>query len=391
MDNRKQDACCGGTKRQLTRLTIMGYRNWSYVGFMTNITGSVFIELWTWAVFYGVMSALAVVVVKYIEDISFDDTVHRILLFPISFLLVFRSNTAYARFWEGRGHFGTFNFALRELTRRSYTFIKDTSGGIDYKAKALRQNMMRMLMVLSICVRQNLRKRSGGADAHQENLDMVRPYLTDAEYDEFNKQVKNRPLLVMSWIGKYVHEANIEGKMEGGQVMMGFDDNISKALQGWMGMNKICYQPLPFPYLHMLHWMIMAWCLSLPLCLISNFGWATCFISPVISCALYAIEEVSEEIEDPFGDDLNDLPTENFEIGLRRDGRLTLSGPGPGTQGQHFEPVGEFGVDFTLPIEDLDANELKATPIYGSLDDGTLERVSQAWANKDKSEMAEDY
>ena len=33
--------------------------------------------------------------VKYIEDISFDDTVHRILLFPISFLLVFRSNTAY--------------------------------------------------------------------------------------------------------------------------------------------------------------------------------------------------------------------------------------------------------------------------------------------------------
>ena len=24
----------------------------------------------------------------------------------------------------------------------------------------------------------------------------------------------------------------------------------------------------------------------------------------------YAIEEVSEEIEDPFGDDLNDLPTE---------------------------------------------------------------------------------
>ena len=48
-------------------------------------------------------------------------------------------------------------------------------------------------------------------------------------------------------------------------------------------------------------------------------------------------------------------------------------------------------MDFTLPIEDLDANELKATPIYGSLDDGTLERVARAWANKDKTEMAEDY
>ena len=34
--------------------------------------------------------------------------------------------------------------------------------------------------------------------------------------------------------------------------------------------------------------------------------------------------QVSEEIEDPFGDDLNDLPTENFEIGLIRDGESTV-------------------------------------------------------------------
>ena len=44
--------------------------------------------------------------------------------------------------------------------------------------------------------------------------------------------------------GKYVHEAHLEGKLDGGIVLMGFDDNISKCLQGWMGMNKICFQPL---------------------------------------------------------------------------------------------------------------------------------------------------
>ena len=31
---------------------------------------------------------------------------------------------------------------------------------------------------------------------------------------------------------------------------------------------------------------------------------------------------MAAEIEDPFGDDLNDLPTENFQIGLERDGQL---------------------------------------------------------------------
>ena len=41
------------------------------------------------------------------------------------------------------------------------------------KAQALRQNVMRMLMVLSITVRPNLRKRTGGADAHAEGMDAV--------------------------------------------------------------------------------------------------------------------------------------------------------------------------------------------------------------------------
>ena len=52
-------------------------------------------------------------------------------------------------------------------------------------------------------------------------------------------------------------------------------------------------------------------------------------------------------VKDPFGDDLNDLPTESFEIGLRRDARMVLAGPGPGTRGQDFVSVGEFGVDCT--------------------------------------------
>ena len=39
--------------------------------------------------------------------------------------------------------------------------------------------------------------------------------------------------------GKYVHEAHLEGKLDGGIVLMGFDDNISKCLKRWMGLNKI--------------------------------------------------------------------------------------------------------------------------------------------------------
>eukprot|EP00658_Telonema_sp_P-2_P015190 TRINITY_DN15833_c0_g1_i7.p1 TRINITY_DN15833_c0_g1~~TRINITY_DN15833_c0_g1_i7.p1 ORF type:complete len:393 (+),score=66.01 TRINITY_DN15833_c0_g1_i7:174-1352(+) len=297
------------------------------------------------------------------------------LLFPISFMLIFRSNVAFARYWEGCGHYNRTLHALRSLSRRSFTFIKDTSDEeVDIKSGWLRQNTMRMLMVLSICVRQNLRKRSVGAAAHQDNLDMVSPYLTEPELTEYASVVKNRPLLVMCWLGKYIHEAHLAGKLEGGTIMMAFDTDISLLLEGWMGMQKVCYQPMPYPHIHMCHWFVLLWCASLPMYLVQDvlgYGWWTVMISPVIAVALYAIEEVAQEMEDPFGDDLNDLPTEEFENGLRRDARLVMGGDRTrGTRGMHFKSLGDdpdkciFGMDFSPPMDYLKSCAARVPPVH---------------------------
>ena len=40
----------------------------------------------------------------------------------------------------------------------------------------MRQNILRMLMVLAVAVRQNLRKRTGGAEAHDQGLKMVQQH-----------------------------------------------------------------------------------------------------------------------------------------------------------------------------------------------------------------------
>ena len=79
---------------------------------------------------------------------------------------------------------------------------------------------------------------------HQATLIQASGTLTHSHIELF-VQVKNRPLLAMSWLGKYVHEAHVEDRLDGGIILMGFDDNISSALKGWMGMNKICFQPTP--------------------------------------------------------------------------------------------------------------------------------------------------
>ena len=47
-----------------------------------------------------------------------------------------------------------------------------------------------------------------------------------------------------------------------------------------------------------------------------------------LCCAAVALN-AHLSLKDPFGDDLNDLPTESFEIGLRRNAQIVLAGSVP--------------------------------------------------------------
>ena len=84
-----------------------------------------------------------------------------------------------------------------------------------------------------------------------------------------------------------------------GQVLMSFDANVSALLTGWMGMNKVihssanvstdsevqvCYQPVPFPYVHTLHWFLMVWLATLPLVLVDKVSVAACSDVVTILC-----------------------------------------------------------------------------------------------------------
>merc|ERR1711934_972280 len=107
---------------------------------------------------------------------------------------------------------------------------------------------------------------------------------------------------------------------------MSFDRNVSTLLSGWMGMRKVSYQPIPFPYIQALHWFLFIWMIIADLTLLKTFTHPAAYVIVMTLAAigLYALEEMAAEIEDPFGDDLNDLATEVFEKGLRRDGLLVL-------------------------------------------------------------------
>ena len=65
--------------------------------------------------------------------------------------------------------------------------------------------------------------------------------------------------------------------------------------------------------------------MTLPFAFVTHFGYWTIGITILLLYILLSIELLAEEIEDPFGTDLNDLPTDNLAIKIKANVEEILS------------------------------------------------------------------
>lgn len=84
---------------------------------------------------------------------------------------------------------------------------------------------------------------------------------------------------------------------------------------------RIHKTPIPFAYVVHLRRALVIYCATLPLALVGTFGWWNLVIVYLVSYILFGIEEIGVEIEDPFGDDENDLPLEQISEGIDKNVR----------------------------------------------------------------------
>jgi putative membrane protein len=78
------------------------------------------------------------------------------------------------------------------------------------------------------------------------------------------------------------------------------------------GCERILKTPIPPAYSIHLKQLLLIYCLTLPFQIVSQLQWWTAPIVCLVSFAVFGIEEIGIEIENPFGDDLNDLPLDNI-------------------------------------------------------------------------------
>lgn len=242
----------------------------------------------------GLYSLLVLCAIRFLsldQYLTMDATIFSLLGVILSIFLVFRTNSAYDRWWEARKQWG----ALVNNTRNMAIYVDSMWPQSD---QGIRRFMAKHISNFCLALVEHL--RSGA------QLDKL-VYLSEEEQAYYS--TKNHiPNFIALRIFQRMASAHRDGDINEGDYI-----NIKAQHQSLLDILGACERikktPIPFSYAVYLKMTITAYGLLLPLGLAESFGWSTIPIVMFVFFALLGIELMGEEIEDPFGLDCNDLPT----------------------------------------------------------------------------------
>lgn len=219
-------------------------------------------------------------------------TIHAMVGFVLSMLLVFRTNTAYDRWWEGRKAWGGFVNNSRNLALKLSVIVKDNDEKL--RLKILIQNYISSS-------RSHLR------------LGVLKEDLL--ECDKYPIQEVLKVQHVPNFLMKAIL-IELNGMLEAGKIsstqMLIINNEIQSFSDNLGACERIKKTPIPYSYSIFLKKMIFIYIASMPFGFAMEFGYWSIFIVSILFYIFASIELIAEEIEDPFGTDDNDLPTDQI-------------------------------------------------------------------------------
>lgn len=216
---------------------------------------------------------------------------HTLLSFVISMLLVFRTNTAYDRWWEGRKLWGS-------LVNSSRNFAIKLSAMLTQDDLENREFFSRMIGMYATVLASHLRSEK------------TRLALDEKQNPEVNTLNDSRhlPNQIASQIMKRVQHLYNGGKINGEQLLF-LNDEIKSFTDVCGACERIKNTPIPYSYSAFLKKFIFFYVMTLPLSFVFTLNYIAVPVVAFIFYVLASLELIAEEIEDPFGSDSNDLPT----------------------------------------------------------------------------------
>jgi len=229
------------------------------------------------------------------------------------FVLYFRSNIAYERWWEG----GT----LLQKTRgewfnafSSLMAFTTLNRGMDDQVEEFSHLICRLMSLLFCCALQQVSPRK---DRPLEILDLKG---IDPESLEFLNDATDKVEVILQWIQRTAIINMSSGVLSAPPpVLSRAFQEVSRGIVNLQNARKIADFPFPFPYAQVSMVMLLVHWAYTPIACSMLFGsrphqhvLAACTSFLVIFC-VWCINFIALQLESPFGDKDNDLPMEQFQ------------------------------------------------------------------------------
>jgi len=277
-------------------------RRWLQLAFQ--VRGSVILAVLPRSLFCGFFGLLIKGLFDAKYPVSLPFLASLIPNIVLGLLLVFRTNTAYDRFWEGRKVWGSMVNTVRNLARQILIAVDEKESN-DRQEKI---DAIYLLVAFAIATKLHLRDEPINPE--------IKDFLSPDRYIKL-QSMNNPPLKVAFWIGDYLQLQYQRDRLNIYQ-LTAMHILLNKLVDVLGSCERIVKTPMPLAYAIHLKQLLLLYCLSLPFQMVGQLGWWTAPVVVLISFTLFGIEEIGIEIENPFGHHHNDLPLDAICSTMRR-------------------------------------------------------------------------
>ena len=222
---------------------------------------------------------------------------HTLLGFAISMLLVFRTNTAYERWWEARRLWGNLVNSSRNISLKLNVYLSTSE-------VVLRKKISLHIGAFAHALHLHLRK---------ETISMELAEKINIDTSQKNEHI---PTQIINQLMSNINTAYKNGLLTNEQ-FLSLNTETIVFMDVCGACERIKNTPIPFSYSVFIKKIVFFYTMTLPFGFAFSLGYVAIPVTVFIFYVLASLEIIAEEIEDPFSGDENDLPTlrlaENIE------------------------------------------------------------------------------
>lgn len=209
----------------------------------------------------------------------------------LSIFLSFRNNACYDRWWEARKHWGDMIHCSRSMIRQTMVLSGTEEG------EALRRKILTLVMAHIQFMVPHLRP-----GAENKALSLM-----DSALTRRCEESRNPPTAILEIISQDLTQAMRKGLISDISLQM-IDRTLTDLAHRQISCERILLTPVPFGYTLLLHRTAYIFCFLLPFGFADLLSWSTPVAAALVAYTFFSLDALSDELENPFGTEENDLP-----------------------------------------------------------------------------------